>query len=224
MTRRNYRTTTYQAISTSTQFKNAAQPTEKKAGPSFITQIGRKDWNKQSLYGQSLYRPADTKQAKQQRPFLSWLRKTTTNRKSWVCTDPTTASQVSFYQCHRPNALLMKVFRTLSADTRETDRLKQWLLQKNAGLGIRPQLGKCNTCHYRHRKWLAEQSKQQHPHLGNNQIDTNQEKQERGYIKQWLPAQSPLHAKVVVKSAANAPLWGALYRQYFERNPASNRK
>ena len=206
-----------------TQFKNAAQPDEKTSRAILhYSKLAEKDWNKQSLYGKAYTALLmhETGKEATAKAILSWLRKTATQSEELGMYWANNRQSGFFTSAIDTHCLLMKVFRTLSADTRETDRLKQWLLNQKRTQVWESDPATVNAIHAiiaTGSDWLSNQNSSTLT-WGNNQIDTNQGEAGTGYIKTVVTgsAITPSMQKVVVKSAANAPLWGALYRQYFE--------
>lgn len=190
----------------------------------FYTGRAEATWNDQSLYGKGetawlMFRNGKKETADQ---ILAWFRKTATVSETlgmyWANNRYGESFFISPIDTH---CLLMSLFNRLSPDTKETDRMKQWLLSRKQTqswesvpattqaiyallLTGSDWLDTDNTCTVR---W------------GDRTFSTATGETATGYLKVVLPADkqpaAPIHFLSVEKTGS-APAWGAVYEQFFE--------
>ncbi len=190
----------------------------------FYTDQAAKSWQQQSLYGKGatallMHRNGNRQTADS---ILAWLRKTAT----------TSAEQGMYWANNRrennylnspieTHCLLMNLFRTLSPDTKETDRMKQWLLnQKRTQLweSTPATLQAIYALVITGSNWLSNDNNVQVT-WGNQTFHTADGETATGYLR--LDAEeagiSSERNSISIRKEGNAPAWGAVYEQYFER-------
>lgn len=189
----------------------------------FYTAQAEKSWDKQSLYGKGeiallMYRNGNKQVAG---TILSWLRKTAT----------TSAEKGMYWANNRREAnyftspidthcLLMTVFSQLSPDQKDTDRMKQWLLNQKRTQNWESVPSTVNAIYallLTGSNWLSTNNACI-VEWGNHTYNTNQGETATGYIKETIRGKeiTPDMDNITVKKEGTTPAWGAVYNQYFE--------
>lgn len=189
----------------------------------FYTAQAEKTWSEQSLYGKGeiallMYRNGKKEVANN---ILAWLRKTAT----------TTTEQGMYWANNRrgnnyfispieTHCLLMKVFNTLSPDTKDTDRMKQWLLNQKRTQNWESVPATLNAIYalvLTGSDWLNENNTCTVT-WGNNTYSTAEGETATGYLKVVLDEKeiSSERNSISIRKEGNTPAWGAVYEQYFE--------
>lgn len=205
-------------------YRDIPEPGEAREAIRFYTQRAETTWNTQSLYGKGetawlMFRNGKKAVAEQ---ILAWLRKTATVSGSkgmyWANNRRGESFFISPIDTH---CLFMALFNRLSPDTKETDRMKQWLLSQKQTqnwesvpattqaiyallLTGSDWLDTGNTCTVR---W------------GDQTYSTSDGETATGYLKVVLPAhkQPAVSTNTLsIRKEGSAPAWGAVYEQYFE--------
>lgn len=190
----------------------------------FYTAKAEQDWSKQSLYGKGETALLMHRNGKKEvaTAILAWLRKTAT----------TTAQQGMYWANNRrgssnfaspidTHCLLMSLFSQLSPDSKEADRMKQWLLNQKQTqnwesvpstasaiyallLTGSDWLNANNTCTV---QW------------GSHKYSTSDGETATGYLKVVASDEKEITSEgtaLSIRKEGNAPAWGAVYEQYFE--------
>lgn len=190
----------------------------------FYTARAEKTWSKQSLAGKGetallMYRNGNKAVAND---ILAWLRKTAT----------TSAEQGMYWANNRrgnsyftspidTHCLLMKVFDTLAPDQKETDRLKQWLLNQKRTQNWESVTSTVNAIYalvLTGSDWLNDDNTCIVDWNGKT-YSTAEGETATGYLKVVLPGEKTVSSErnsISIRKEGNAPAWGAVYEQYFE--------
>ncbi|WP_370862744.1 alpha-2-macroglobulin family protein [Parabacteroides faecis] len=189
----------------------------------FYTAQAEKTWNEQSLYGKGeiallMYRNGKKEVAN---TILAWLRKTAT----------TTTEQGMYWANNRrgnnyfispieTHCLLMKVFNTLSPDSKDTDRMKQWLLNQKRTQNWESVPATLNAIYalvLTGSDWLNDNNTCTVT-WGDKTYSTAEGETATGYLKVVLDEKeiSSERNSISIRKEGNAPTWGAVYEQYFE--------
>lgn len=190
----------------------------------FYTSRAEKTWREQSLRGKGetallMYRGGKKDVA---RSILSWLRKraTVTTEQGMYWANNRRAEGDYLSSPIETHCLLMNVFDTLSPDTGETDRMKQWLLNQKRTQHRESTPATLNAIHtltLSGSDWIGEDNRCT-ASWGSNTYSTADGDAATGYLKVTIDksALSPGNDVVTVRKEGNAPAWGAVYEQYFE--------
>ena len=189
----------------------------------FYTAQAEKTWSEQSLYGKGeiallMYRNGKKEVAN---TILAWLRKTAT----------TTVEQGMYWANNRrgnsyftspidTHCLLMKVFNTLSQDKKDTDRMKQWLLNQKRTQNWESVPATLNAIYaliLTGNDWLNENNTCTVT-WGGKTYSTAEGETATGYLKVVLDEKeiSSGSNSISIRKEGNTPAWGAVYEQYFE--------
>lgn len=189
----------------------------------FYTAQAEKTWNEQSLYGKGEIALLMQRNGKKEiaGKILTWLRKTAT----------TTAEQGMYWANNRrgssyftspieTHCLLMKVFNTLSPDQKDTDRMKQWLLNQKRTQNWESVPATLNAIYalvLTGSDWLNENNTCTAT-WGNKTYSTAEGETATGYLKVVLDEKEIASGSnsISIRKEGNTPAWGAVYEQYFE--------
>ncbi|MDD4404270.1 MAG: alpha-2-macroglobulin family protein [Parabacteroides sp.] len=206
-----------------TQFKDYVQENEKttEAIRHYISLAG-KEWSKQSLYNKgciALIMQHNGKETTAQ-SILAWLRKTATQSEEMGMYWANNKQSGFFISPIDTHCLLMEVFGRLSQNTKETDQMKQWLLNQKRTQMWESVPSTVNAIHAliaTGSNWLSNDNKCTAT-WGSKVIDTTAGETGTGYVKEVIQGTSitPAMQTVHIRTTGNAPAWGAIYRQYFE--------
>lgn len=191
----------------------------------FYTAQAEKSWQKQSLYGKGeiallMYRNGKKEAANE---ILAWLRKTATVSEEmgmyWANNRRGTDYFTSPLEVH---TLLMSAFREINPSARETDLLKQWLLNQKRTQSWESVPATVNAIYalvLTGADWL-DQNNTCTVQWGGHTFQTAGAGSEAaiGYLKEVIDQQeiTPAMKELTVRKNGNAPAWGAVYTQYFE--------
>ena len=189
----------------------------------FYTTQAEKTWNKQNLYGKGeiallMYRNGKKEVASE---ILAWLRKTATVSTEqgmyWANNRRENGFFISPIDTH---CLLMKVFNTLSPDSKDTDRMKQWLLNQKRTQNWESVPATQNAIYallLTGNDWLNDNNTCT-VDWGGKTYNTAEGETATGYLKVVLDGKeiSSGSNSVSIRKEGNAPAWGAVYEQYFE--------
>lgn len=189
----------------------------------FYTAQAEKSWAKQALYGKGetallMYRNGKKEVAN---AILAWLRKTATTSTDkgmyWANNRRDNSYFTSPVDTH---CLLMQVFDQLAPDQKETDRMKQWLLNQKRTQNWESVPSTVNAIYallLTGSDWLNENNTCI-VEWGTKKFSTASGETATGYIKEVITGKeiTPESNKVSIRKEGNAPAWGAVYNQYFE--------
>lgn len=189
----------------------------------FYTAQAEKTWSKQGLYGKGEIALLMQRNGKKEvaNNILAWLRKTATvsNEQGmyWANNRKENSFFISPIDTH---CLLMKVFNTLSPNTKDTDRLKQWLLNQKRTQNWESVPATINAIYallLTGSDWLNENNTCT-VNWGGKTYSTAEGETATGYLKVVLGEKeiSSESNSVSIRKEGNAPAWGAVYEQYFE--------
>lgn len=190
----------------------------------FYTAQAEKTWSKQSLHGKGetailMYRNGKKEVANS---ILAWLRRTaTTSPEQGMYWANNRRGNSYFTSPIDTHCLLMKVFNTLSSDQKETDRMKQWLLNQKRTQNWESATSTLNAIYalvVTGTDWLNENNTCVAEWNGKT-YSTAEGETGTGYLKVVLPEEktvSPAGNTISIRKEGNAPAWGAVYEQYFE--------
>ena len=206
-----------------TQFKDYVQENEKTTEAiRHYTSLAGKEWSKQSLYNKgciALIMQHNGKETTAQ-SILAWLRKTATQSEEMGMFWANNKQSGFFISPIDTHCLLMEVFQRLSQNTKETDQMKQWLLNQKRTQMWESVPSTVNAIHAliaTGSNWLSNDNKCTAT-WGSKVIDTTAGETGTGYVKEVIQGTSitPAMQTVHIRTTGNAPAWGAIYRQYFE--------
>lgn len=206
-----------------TQF-NYVQENEKISGAiHYYTSLAGKEWSNQSLYGKGCVALLMQHEGKEttSRSILTWLRKTATQSEEMGMYWANNKQRGFFISPIDTHCLLMEVFQVLSPDTKETDKMKQWLLnQKRTQVweSVPATVNAIQALISTGSDWLSNNKCM--VTWGSKVIDTTEAETGTGYVKEVITGGSitPAMQTVHIQTTGNAPAWGAIYRQYFEES------
>lgn len=190
----------------------------------FYTAQAEKTWSKQSLSGKGetailMYRNGKKEVANS---ILAWLRRTATTSPEqgmyWANNRRGSSYFTSPLDTH---CLLMKVFATLSPNQKETDRMKQWLLNQKRTQNWESTISTLNAIYslvLTGGDWLKENNTCLVDWNGKT-YSTAEGETGTGYLKVVLPEEKIVSSAgntISIRKEGNTPAWGAVYEQYFE--------
>ena len=189
----------------------------------FYTTQAEKTWNKQNLYGKGeiallMHRNGKKEVASE---ILAWLRKTATVSTEqgmyWANNRRENGFFISPIDTH---CLLMKVFNTLSPDSKDTDRMKQWLLNQKRTQNWESVPATLNAIYallLTGSDWLNDNNTCT-VDWGGKTYSTAEGETATGYLKVVLDEKeiSSERNSISIRKEGNTPAWGAVYEQYFE--------
>lgn len=190
----------------------------------FYTAQAEKTWSKQSLQGKGeiailMYRNGKKEVANS---ILAWLRRTaTTSPEQGMYWANNRRGNSYFTSPIDTHCLLMKVFNTLSSDQKETDRMKQWLLNQKRTQNWESATSTLNAIYalvVTGTDWLNENNTCVAEWNGKT-YSTAEGETGTGYLKVVLPEEKTVSSAgntISIRKEGNAPAWGAVYEQYFE--------
>ena len=189
----------------------------------FYTTQAEKTWSKQSLYGKGGITLLMQRNGKKEiaNNILAWLRKTATVSNEQGMYWANNRRENSFFLSPvDTHCLLMKVFNTLSPDTKDTDRLKQWLLNQKRTQNWESVPATINAIYallLTGSDWLNDNNTCT-VDWGGKTYSTAEGETATGYLKVVLGEKeiSSGNNSVSIRKEGNAPAWGAVYEQYFE--------
>ncbi len=190
----------------------------------FYTTQAEKNWRKQSLHEKGetallMYRCGKKNVAND---ILAWLRKTATTSTEqgtyWANNRRETGNY--FTSPIETHCLLMSVFNALSPQTKETDLMKQWLLNQKRTQHWESTPTTLNAIYaliQTGSNWVNEDNLCTVT-IGNNTYSTTNGETATGYIKVVLDENTNIQNVDTVSflKKGNAPAWGSVYQQFFE--------
>ena len=193
-------------------------------GIRYFTGQAEKQWKKASLLGKGetallMHRNGKKAVAKD---ILAWLRKTATTSGDkgmyWANNRRENNYFVSPVDVH---CLLLAAFDEIEAKSGETDKLKQWLLNQKRTQNWESVPSTVNAIYSLlsiGSDWLSDDNKSV-VRWGNKTFDPSSGETATGYIKEVATASEivPSMDKLTVNKQGEAPAWGAVYNQYFEK-------
>ncbi len=189
----------------------------------FYTAQAAKYWNKESLYNKGeiallMYRNGKKDVAND---ILAWLRKTATSSEVkgmyWANNRTTSNYFTSPIDTH---CMLMSAFYEISPNTKETDRIKQWLLNQKRTQNWESAPSTVNAIYallLTGSDWLNENNTCT-VQWGGKSFDTTNGVTALGYIKEVIPQNdiTPSMNTITIQKEGDTPAWGAVYNQYFQ--------
>jgi hypothetical protein len=156
--------------------------------------------------------------------ILNWLRKTAVTSPEKGMYWPNNRDGRDFFRSPTDvHCLLMTVFRTLNATTAETDRLKQWLLNRKQTQAWEstPSTANAIFCLLNSGSNWLEDTNEATIRWGDKTFHTSQSsagKADVGYIRDSVNAKdlTPALHTVTLHRKGKSPAWGAVFCQYFE--------
>ncbi|MDH6306643.1 uncharacterized protein YfaS (alpha-2-macroglobulin family) [Parabacteroides sp. PF5-5] len=189
----------------------------------YFTNQAEKHWEKASLLGKGKTALLMHRNGKKEvaNKILTWLRKTATTTEDkgmyWANNKRENNYFVSPVNVH---CLLMSVFHEINSNTKETDKMKQWLLnqKRTQNWGSAPvTLDAIYSILATGSDWLTD-SNTSVIRWGDKTLNPSDGELATGYVKETVNGKeiTPSMRTVTVKKKGKAPAWGALYHQYFE--------
>lgn len=188
----------------------------------FYTTQAEKSWEKQSLYGKGetalLMKRNGKKQTAGQ--IIAWLRKTATVSPElgmyWANNRRGTDFFTSPLDVH---TLLMAAFHEIAPSTKDTDLMKQWLLNQKRTQNWESGPATVNAIYallLTGSDWLNSRNVCTVEWDGQS-FSTAQGDAALGYIKKVLQPEklTPQNERLTIRKEGNTPAWGAVYTQYF---------
>ncbi|MDR0429837.1 MAG: alpha-2-macroglobulin [Tannerellaceae bacterium] len=193
-------------------------------GIRYYTSQAGKQWKKMPLHEKGqvallMYRGGEKEVAGN---ILSWLRETaTTSKEQGMYWANNKRGQDFFHSPTDVHSLLMATFHEIDADTQETDRMKQWLLNQKQTQDWNTLPSTVNAIYSllaTGTDWLAEENRSI-IRWGNKTIGQTSGETATGYLKERVEAVdiTPLMNTLTIQKEGKTPSWGAVYNQYFEK-------
>lgn len=192
-------------------------------GIRYFTNQAEKQWQKASLYEKGQIAMLMHRNGKKDvaNNILAWLRKTATTSNERGMYWANNKRENNFF--HSPidvHSLLMTTFEEIGTDTKETDRMKQWLLnqkQTQKWATVPSTINGIYSILSTGTDWLTEENKSV-IQWGDKTFDAASGETATGYIKEVIKGSDITTAMntVTIQKKGNAPAWGAIYNQYFE--------
>lgn len=190
----------------------------------YYTLLAEQTWKKQSLYGKALtaqlmYRNGNKSVALD---IISALRKVATHSGDmgmyWA---NNTASEVYFVSPVDIHCRLMDAFNEIAPDTTETDAMKLWLLKQKQTQRWASVPATVNAIYALLRtgsNWLDNTGNSTLT-WGKETYNTASGEVGTGYIQESVNGSAiiPEMETITVHKTSEAPAWGAVYRQYFQK-------
>ena len=189
----------------------------------FYTNKAEKEWQQQSVYEKAqianlLWRNGNQKQAEQ---ILNTLRKTatiTTDGGMYWANNRKGGFLISPIDVH---CLLMSTFQEIAPDLKETNKMKQWLLNQkrtqNWG-NVPATVQAVYALLLTGSNWLENNNVCQIK-VGNTTYSTNAGEAGTGYLQKVLTGEAIEQASkspIIIEKTGDAPAWGAIYTQYLQ--------
>ena len=190
----------------------------------FYTTQAEKNWHKQSIHEKSetallMYRCGKKNVANN---ILAWLRKTATTSTKQGMYWANNRREIGNYFTSpiETHCLLMSVFNALSPRTKETELMKQWLLNQKRTQQWESSPTTLNAIYaliQTGSDWVSEDN-----HcvvtVGNNSYTTADGETATGYIKVVMDESNTSSNTDTISffKEGNAPAWGSVYQQFFE--------
>ena len=204
-------------------YRDIPEWSDAREGIRFFTIQAEKQWQKASLHEKGQIALLMQRNGKKEvaKDILAWLRKTATTSKEQGMYWANNKREKNFL--HSPvdvQALLMTTFEEIGTDTKETDRMKQWLLNQKRTQNWATVPSTINGIYSilsTGTDWLTEGNKSV-IRWGNKTLDASAGETATGYIKEVVKGNDiPTSMNTVsIRKEGNAPAWGAIYNQYFE--------
>ncbi|MDR1203378.1 MAG: alpha-2-macroglobulin [Tannerellaceae bacterium] len=204
-------------------YRDIPEGGDAREGIRFFTNQAEKHWQKASLYekGQIALLMHHNGKKDLAAKILAWLRKTATTSDEQGMYWANNKRENNFF--HSPidvHSLLMTTFEEIGTDTEETDRLKQWLLNRKQTQKWETVPSTVNGIYSilsTGTDWLAEGNKSVIK-WGDKTFDVSSGETATGYSKEVIRGNEITTAMntVVIHKKGKAPAWGAVYNQYFE--------
>lgn len=188
----------------------------------FYTDQAEKNWEKLNLYGKGQAAILMHRNGKKEvaQSILAWLRKTATTSEEQGMYWANNRRGNSFYTSPIDvHTLLMSAFEEVSPDVRETNRMKQWLLNQKRTQNWESTPSTMNAIHailLTGSDWLNENNTVT-VQWGNKTYSTTEGETATGYLKETIstPEITPSYSNLTIRKEGNTPAWGAVYNQYF---------
>jgi uncharacterized protein YfaS (alpha-2-macroglobulin family) len=189
----------------------------------YYTEQVEKRWQKLALYekGETALLMHRNENKKVAEDILNLLRKTAvTSPEKGMYWPNNRRGQNFFLSPTDVHCLLMTVFRTLGADATETDRQKQWLLNRKQTQNWESAPSMTNALYNllgNENDWLTE-TNETTIRWGDKTLHTSAGKTTAGYIKESVNGKdlSPALHTVTLRKKGKSPAWGAIFYQYYE--------
>ncbi|MDR1623571.1 MAG: alpha-2-macroglobulin [Tannerellaceae bacterium] len=204
-------------------YRDIPEGGDAREGIRFFTKQAEKHWQKASLYekGQIALLMHHNGKKDIAGKILAWLRKTATTSHEQGMYWANNKRENNFF--HSPldvHSLLMAAFEETGTDTEETDRMKQWLLNRKQTQKWETVPSTVNGIYNilsTGSDWLAEGNKSI-VNWGDKTFDTASGETATGYIKEIVRGNDITTAMntVAIRKKGKAPAWGAIYNQYVE--------
>lgn len=190
----------------------------------FFTANAEKNWDKFSLYGRGEVAMLMYRNGKKEATdsILAWLRKTATTSPEkgmyWANNRRDNGFFLSPIDTH---CLLMSVFQEISPNQKETERMKQWLLNQKQTQNWESVPATVNAIYallLTGSDWLNSNNTCT-VQWGKQTYSTSQGETATGYLKVALSDEKEIASggnTLSIRKEGSAPAWGAVYEQYFE--------
>ncbi|MDR3140336.1 MAG: alpha-2-macroglobulin [Tannerellaceae bacterium] len=204
-------------------YRDIPEGDDVREGIRFFTGQAEKHWQKVSLYEKGQIALLMHRNGKKDvaGKILAWLRKTaTTSHEQGMYWANNKRGNNFFHSPLDVHSLLMTAFEETGTDTEETDRMKQWLLNRKQTQKWETVPSTVNGIYSilsTGTDWLTEGNKSI-VNWGDKTFDTASGETATGYIKEVVRGNDITTARntVFIRKKGKAPAWGAVYDQYFE--------
>jgi hypothetical protein len=204
-------------------YRDIPEPTDAREAIRYYTEQAGKNWTKASLSEKGEIALLMHRNGRKDiaGAILAWLRKTATVSEEkgmyWANNRRENNYFISPIDVH---SLLMTVFRELGADTLETDRMKQWLLNQKRTQNWESVPATVNAIYSLlegETNWTTVNN-QVVLQWGDKTLHTDRGETATGYIKETISGKdiTPLMQSLTLRGGGQSPAWGAVYYQYFE--------
>ncbi len=204
-------------------YRDIPETVETREAIRFYTGQAEKYWEKLPVHMRVqtallLFRNGEKEKA---RTIMNWFVRTASRTEEegvfWANNRRNGFSPVSPIETH---VLLMNAFAEMGIDELEIDRMKQWLLnQKRTQYweSVPATLNAVYALLLTGEEWLKENNRVI-VNWGDEVVDSRQGIPGTGYVKKVRSGlEDGKDNRILVRKEGNAPAWGALYHQYFER-------
>lgn len=153
--------------------------------------------------------------------IAAWLRKTaTTSNEKGMYWANNRRDNNYFTSPIETHCLLMSLFQKLTSDPKETDRMKQWLLNQKQTQNWESEPATVHAIYallLTGSDWLDENNACA-IQWGNRSYNTAEGESATGYLKATIHQQEivPEMQTAAIRKTGQAPAWGAVYTQYFQ--------
>jgi len=203
-------------------YRDIPEPGDAREAIRFYTDQAEKNWEKLSLYGKAQVAILMHRNGKKETAgeIMAWLRKTATVSEEqgmyWANNRRGNDFFTSPIDVH---CMILSAFNVIAPDSKETDRMKQWLLNQKRTQNWETVPATVNAIYailLKGSDWLNENNTVT-VNWNNRTYSTANGQTATGYLKEVITANeiTPQSGNLTVRKTGNAPAWGAVYNQYF---------